>query len=166
MNLTKKIMTISLLTTSFAFATNQLLPTMNMGNETKKENIPSVNILNETHWKSLTTSLNLAKIDDKPILVLIYSSTCPHCEKALNFLNQKDVYSNINKNFYMTKLEVNTDFIPDMFTDIKTVPAFFVINKNKQLLVPKIEGYSENKKEWLNWLDKISKQYKIYLKNH
>ena len=90
---------------------------------------------------SLNEAINLAKKENKNIMVFVYANGCAYCEKMKNeTLYNKDVARNLNKDFINVALKIDSKEIRENFPQTSVTPTIYFITPNKELLT-KVIGY-------------------------
>ena len=108
---------------------------------------------------SYQKALNKAKIENKPIMLVLSTKTCAWCRKLERQTLKKDFIKEIiKKDFIPLSIDRDHGIYPDDFkTDV--VPTVFIINAHNEERVSSIYGY-KNKKEFNRLLLEASKKYK------
>lgn len=106
---------------------------------------------------SYNNALNKAIKQNKPIMMVISTKTCPWCRKLERQTLKKNMINEVvQKNFIPVTLTRDIDNYPKQF-DAKVVPTIFFIDPNKQKTIHKSLGYKNKqdfKKELLKAIEK------------
>ena len=90
-------------------------------------------------------AIALAKKQNKEILLFIYSTYCPYCEKMKKTtLSDKKVIEFINKKYIFTMMNLEIDDIPEKFKP-RFTPTTFVVDPKDQQSIYEMYGYKSNK---------------------
>jgi thiol-disulfide isomerase/thioredoxin len=114
---------------------------------------------------NMQEAINDATQNTKPILVIVYSSTCPHCADYFKKMQQNPQIINfIRNNFVSCILNVNRQNIPDNIPYQGKVPFTDVLFYNGKTIAPPVSGEIP-----LNYLGQYLSQSKMlfnkYLQN-
>ncbi len=103
-------------------------------------------------------ALELAKIEDKSIYVLITSETCRWCRKFENTtLQDKVVMQKLNEKYILVHLDRDFSFLPD-FIKVKRVPKHYFITKNSKEIFSFLGYWDEF--DFRSFLVDVNKEYK------
>jgi len=105
---------------------------------------------NSLHWQSsFDKALDLAKRENKPIMVYIEASHCPWCEKMKEeTLEDSDTIRVLNKEYILVKLDIDSKDVKKYFPNTYMTPTTYFVNYKMQLLA-QIVGYTNN--EFFFW---------------
>lgn len=108
---------------------------------------------------SYNKALEKAKVQNKPIMMVISSKTCPWCRKfERQTLKKKMVADTVSKGFIPLALTRDVDKYPKQF-NAKVVPTVFFIDPGNEKVFDRSLGY-KNKKVYKKVLTKTLKKYK------
>ena len=112
----------------------------------------SLSLFAEIKWLNLNDGLEMAKKDNKLVLIMMTSPSCGYCVKMdREVLTQKKVIDTLNNFFIPVKIDVSKDDYPDTLR-VRGTPTFFFATKDK-VIVNDIVGYRESD-EFLSALSK------------
>lgn len=115
----------------------------------------------ELIWSDYRKIYNMSKdnLINKPILVMMSSSTCKYCDIFLKSAEEDDGFKKfVSNNFITIKINQDEDFTPVELTTSVT-PAFFILNSEMEILSePAFGAIPINKMQ--EWLSKIIYEYK------
>ena len=108
---------------------------------------------------SYDKALEKAKKQNKPIMLILSTKTCPWCRKLERQTLKKDfIHTIVKKEFIPLSLDRDEGMFPDKFTS-KVVPTVFFINPKNETAIASSYGY-KNKRDFKEILLKVKKQYK------
>lgn len=86
-------------------------------------------------------ALNKSKIDNKPMMLVISTKTCPWCRKLENKVLRREIINNVvQQNFVALALEQNDDVYPKKFRP-QVVPTIIFVNPTDEKIFYKSYGY-------------------------
>lgn len=110
----------------------------------------------ETSYQS---ALSKAKSSNKPIMMVITTTTCPWCRKfERQTLRKRSINNTVHNNFIALSVTRGVDSYPYKF-DAKVVPTVFFIDPKNEKIFDKSLGY-KNKNDYIKVLEKASKKYR------
>ena len=93
----------------------------------------------EISWKKYDEAMEVAKKENKIVMVMISREGCPACEYMKDIVFENDnVLEEFNKDFIGVHLDIHEDYIPDEFAYIGT-PTFHFLNKFERK-IERIDG--------------------------
>ena len=97
-------------------------------------------VANQIQWQSdINKSINLAKKENKNILVFIQASHCPYCElMESEVFEDKDGANYLSKKYIMVKVDIAQ--AREIFPGTTTTPTTYIFTPNKELLASQV-GY-------------------------
>jgi predicted bacteriocin transport accessory protein len=105
------------------------------------------------------SALAKAKQENKPIMMVIGTKTCPWCRKfESQTLKKKMIHNKVATNFIPLSLTKDVDKYPAQF-DAKVVPTIFFINPHTQESYFISRGY-QNKHKFKETLQQAIQSYK------
>ena len=95
---------------------------------------------NTISWQSsLKKATNLAKKENKNILVFVSSSHCPYCQRMEEeIFEDKQGVKYLSKKYIFVKMDISK--AKEFFKDVYVTPTTYIITPNKELLASQI-GY-------------------------
>ncbi len=110
----------------------------------------------ETSYQS---ALSKAKSSNKPLMMVISTTTCPWCRKfERQTLRKRTIKDAVSENFVPLTLTRDVDSYPKQF-EAKVIPTVFFIDPNSEEVFYKSLGY-KNKIDYKKVLEKVSEKYK------
>jgi len=89
-------------------------------------------------------AITMAKEQNKDVLLFVYSTYCPYCEKMKKTtLSDKKVIDYINKKYIFTMLNLEIDDIPQKFKP-RFTPTTFVVDPKDQQSIYELYGYKSS----------------------
>ncbi len=99
-------------------------------------------------------ALNKAKNENKNLMMLVTSESCPWCRKLeRQTLRKEDINDIIQKSYIPLNVDQDLKNYPKNF-EVKYVPTVYFIDSKSGKIIQKSVGY-KNKKEFSNILGKI-----------
>ena len=93
----------------------------------------------EIEWKKYDEAMEVAKKENKIVMVMLSREGCPACEYMKDIVFENDaVLAEFNKDFIGVHLDIHNDYIPDEFSYIGT-PTFHFLNKHERK-IERIDG--------------------------
>ncbi len=112
----------------------------------------SLSLFADIKWLNLNDGLEIAKKDNKLVLIMMTSPSCGYCVKMeREVLTQEKVINTLNNFFIPVKIDVSKDDYPETLR-VRGTPTFFFVTK-KKVIVNDIVGYRESD-EFLSALSK------------
>ena len=101
-------------------------------------------------------ALEKAKENNKIIMMVASTNSCPWCRKLERQTLKKDeINTIIQENFIALSVDQDLKNYPDKF-EVKVVPTIYFINSKDESVIKKVLGY-QNKKEFSKILEEIIK---------
>lgn len=123
-------------------------------------NAASLEFIKEHNYETnYSKALKKAKQNNKPIILILSTKTCPWCRKLERQTLKKDfVHAIVKENFIPLTLDRDHDIYPQKFT-AKVVPTVYFIDPKDENSIFVSYGY-KNKRDFKEILLKVNKQYK------
>lgn len=110
----------------------------------------------EQQWQS---AFEKATKEQKPMMVMFVTSTCPWCKKLENqVLSKPAINEYLHKNFVVVLLDKDHDAYPS-YLEVDVVPTLYFVNAKTQKPFEAIVGY-KNKDEFLTLVKQIFTDFK------
>jgi len=101
----------------------------------------NLSLANQFVFKNLDKAVKSALKVYKPILLIIYSSNCPHCYNYFNKLQRNQKLTNyIRNNYIVCLLDITSSSIPSKIPFNGIVPFTDVLFSNGDVIAPPITG--------------------------
>lgn len=105
--------------------------------------------------KDYNKALEKSKSENKELLVMISSKTCPECNYMKKHIFTQDEVSNyINKNYVAVDLDIKDKNIPEQMK-FWGIPRFYISNDGDNVIKKKMGGMK--KEQFLDFVSKIDK---------
>ena len=109
--------------------------------------------------KDYAQALEKAQKEDKPMMLVISTKTCPWCRKLeQQVLKRKNINKQVQNDFIGVPIERDTDVYPKKFTP-KVVPTIVFVNPKDESVIFTSYGYKP-KKEFSTLLKEVHVEYK------
>ena len=94
--------------------------------------------------KDYNKAVKKAKVDNKPLFIMVSSVTCPECNyMKKHVFTQEDVSNCINKNYVAVDFDINDENIPKQM-QFWGIPRFYVSNDGENVLKKKMGGMKKD----------------------
>lgn len=94
--------------------------------------------------KDYNKAVKKAKVDNKPLFIMVSSVTCPECNyMKKHVFTQEDVSNYINKNYVAVDFDINDENIPKQM-QFWGIPRFYVSNDGENVLKKKMGGMKKD----------------------
>ena len=98
-----------------------------------------INASNIEWIKDIDKAINLAKNENKNLLLIVSSKHCPYCKKMeKDIFNDKDSQKYLLKRYILVKLDIKE--AKKISLDTKVTPTTYIFTPNKELLASQV-GY-------------------------
>ncbi|HIP29803.1 MAG TPA: thioredoxin family protein [Sulfurospirillum arcachonense] len=109
--------------------------------------------------KDYTQALKYAKKENKPMMLVISTKTCPWCRKLeQQVLKRKNINKQVQNDFIGVPIEKDRDIYPTKFKP-KIVPTIVFVNPKDESVIHTSYGYKP-KKEFSILLKEVLEEYK------
>lgn len=94
--------------------------------------------------KDYNKAVKKAKVDNKPLFIMVSSVTCPECNyMKKHVFTQEDVSKYINDNYVAVDFDINDENIPKQM-QFWGIPRFYVSNDGENVLKKKMGGMKKD----------------------
>lgn len=108
------------------------------------------------NWMNSTElSLKYSKIENKPVLLFVYSESCKYCSMFVNRSKQSKKLSTALNRFVLVGVKKGAFEINGVGFETEVTPSFYLYGSNGVLLTAPIHGYVEIY-EFANYLNNIA----------
>ncbi len=115
---------------------------------------------NGVEWRdSIKVGLEVAKKENKILMIFVEAHNCPWCKKMLTTtLSDKDVVRNLNRDYISVKIDADSKEGKEYFSSLAITPTTYFVTANKEYL-ESIEGFNDI--EFFFWsMAKAEKKFK------
>ena len=117
-----------------------------------------VSLFGDVRYTNIFDAYDVAKEEDKPLLVMLSKKECPACQYMNNVVfKDKEISSYINKNFIAVEIDVYDEAVPEELEYFATPTLYFQDGDEK--ILRRINGV-QKQEEMLSALKSVLEEYK------